>query len=69
MQFHLQRHEVLPSTQRDLQLPGGLQVAIGGGAGLFEASQLMALQARNGCSGQAQQMFQIAFAVLALQQP
>ncbi|MNP45548.1 hypothetical protein D3C76_1394790 [compost metagenome] len=68
LQFDLQGQEILAATQGDFQLPGGLQVAIGGGAGLFQAGQLMALQARYGRSGQAQQMLKVTFAVLALQQ-
>ncbi|KWV67646.1 hypothetical protein PFLuk1_04636 [Pseudomonas fluorescens] len=53
LELDLQRHNVLQGAHGDLQLPGRLQAAIGGDAGLFQARQLMALQARDRPGGQA----------------
>ena len=53
LELDLQRHDVLQRAQGDFQLPGGLQATVGGGAGLFQARQLVALQARDRPGGQA----------------
>ncbi|MNT00501.1 hypothetical protein D3C72_1349350 [compost metagenome] len=68
LKLDLQRHDVLQIAHGDFQLPGAEQAPIVGDAGLLQARQLMALQARNSGSSEAQQLFQIAFAVQTLQQ-
>lgn len=45
LELDLQRHDVLQVAHRDLQLPGAHQPTVVGQAGLFQARQLMALQA------------------------
>ncbi|MNP69225.1 hypothetical protein D3C76_1652950 [compost metagenome] len=69
LQFGLQRDELLAVTNRNFGLPGGLQVAVFQRAGLLQAAQCVALQARNSGSGQAQQLLQVAFVFHRLQQP
>lgn len=68
LEFDLQWHDVLQVAHRDFQLPGAHQPTIVGQAGLLQARQLMALQARHGGSGEAQQVFQVALTVMALEQ-
>ncbi|MNE55043.1 hypothetical protein D3C80_1498620 [compost metagenome] len=45
LELDLQGHDVLHIAHRDFQLPGAHQPSVGGYAGLFQARQLMALQA------------------------
>jgi hypothetical protein len=68
LQLDLQGDEFLAVADGDFRLPGGLQVAVFQLAGLLQAGQRMALQARYGAGGQAQQLLQIAFLLQLLQQ-
>ncbi|MNP36400.1 hypothetical protein D3C76_1297870 [compost metagenome] len=69
LQLDLQRNEFVLAAHRDFQLPSGLQVAFGRAAVLRQAGQLMGLQARDGRAGLLEQVLQVLFVFLGLQQP
>ncbi|MNP23344.1 hypothetical protein D3C76_1160500 [compost metagenome] len=61
LQLDLQRDQFLLIAHGHFQLPGGQQVAVGRHLGLGQAGQLVGLQPRDGCGGQLEQGFQVAF--------